>query len=212
MEPQSQIPRQPFLLDSKRKSKPSLFEVDLLVSNDRYTYGFTIDSKRVLEEWLYAYPQGKKQSWFVRRSPGAHEYTFSRFLTGENKSIQALTRPNSLFLSAAAQNNHRMLIPIFEWFAKAMIFIDQEGRNDGGRAALTYRGSGTQDLILEMVKNSDLGVSGIDIEDKQTSHELKKAIEPLWVDDPEGMAALFVSLPSGTARSLRTSTYRFLSR
>jgi hypothetical protein len=38
-------------------------------------------------------------------------------MPGENEAIQALTRPNSLFLSAAAQNNHETLLPIFQWFS-----------------------------------------------------------------------------------------------
>jgi hypothetical protein len=175
-----------------------LFEVDILLSNDRYTYGFIIDSKKVREEWLYAYPQGKKQSWFVRRSAGAHEYTFSRFLVGENKAIQALTRPNSLFFSAAAQNNHRLLIPIFEWFAKTTSFVNEVNR-DGSRfgysAAGKYCDSQFQERILEIVRNSDLGVIGIDIENEDFSDNLKKAVEALLAEHPEALKQVMASSP-----------------
>ena len=42
--------------------------------------------------------------------------SFSDKLAGENKMIAQLVRKNSLFLSAAAQNNHEMLLPIYNWF------------------------------------------------------------------------------------------------
>lgn len=59
--PKSLIPRQPFLLSAGSIGVSSLFEVDFLLDQIRYTYGFVLDSESVLEEWLYAYPQGKKQ-------------------------------------------------------------------------------------------------------------------------------------------------------
>lgn len=40
-------------------------------------------------------------------------FEFGKMLHGENGAIRSLTRPNSLFLSAAAQNNHAGLLPIF---------------------------------------------------------------------------------------------------
>src|SRR6266700_4109033 len=42
--PDGGIPRKPFLLDTKSLSSPSLFEVDILLNEARYTYGFVIDS------------------------------------------------------------------------------------------------------------------------------------------------------------------------
>src|SRR5882724_4233019 len=87
--PDGGIPRTPFLIDSKARAKPSSYEVDFVLDNSRYTYGFVVDSLRVLEEWLHAYPSGKKQVWFTRDVSEAKEFTFSRLLLGENKSIQA---------------------------------------------------------------------------------------------------------------------------
>jgi AAA15 family ATPase/GTPase len=115
--PGQNIKRDAFRLD---ESKPTFFEVDVLLKGVRYQYGFAIDSNRVIHEQLYAYPNNKKQEWFTRK---AQEFRFGKNLKGGKGNIAALTRPNSLFLSAAAQNNHKMLTPIYKWFSEFVVFL-----------------------------------------------------------------------------------------
>lgn len=96
-----------------RISDPSLFEVTFVLDRVRYQYGFQASDERFLEEWLYAWPSGRKQVWFERED-GA--FRFGENLKGQNKVIERLTRPDALFLSAAVQNNHQQLAPVFGWF------------------------------------------------------------------------------------------------
>lgn len=110
-EPTEGVPRDPFAL-SDRKADQSTFVVDFILESTRYEYGFAVDDEVVKEEWLHAWPGRRKQEWFNRDD---QSFEFGRMLHGENKAIGALTRTNSLFLSAAAQNNHSQLTPVFEW-------------------------------------------------------------------------------------------------
>ncbi|MBK7535701.1 MAG: ATP-binding protein [Myxococcales bacterium] len=112
-EPIGGVPRRSFALGVDAHT-PSTFVAEMMIEGARYEYGFAVDDEVVREEWLRAWPNGRKQEWFSR-----DEQTFEigRSLHGENKVIEALVRPNSLFLSAAAQNNHEQLTPIFQWFA-----------------------------------------------------------------------------------------------
>ena len=116
-EPDAPIPRQPFAF-GPQKNAPSLFEVTILVHGVRYEYGFVAADDRFVEEWLFAFPVGKRQIWFERDDAGI---TFGDHLKGENKVIREVTRPNSLFLSAAAQLKHEQLLPIFRWFSSAVV-------------------------------------------------------------------------------------------
>ncbi len=125
-EPEGGVPQEPFALSS-RAGDPSLYEVDVLVGGVRYRYGFVLSASRVEEEWLHAWPQGRKQAWLTREGD---DFDFSRNLGGENEAIRGLTRPNSLFLSAAAQNNHAALSPIFAWF-RATRLETSAGRSAG---------------------------------------------------------------------------------
>ena len=63
--PYEGLPRDPFAWGPKR-SEPSLFEVTALISGVRHQYGFLVNDECVLEEWLYAWPNRKKQVWFER--------------------------------------------------------------------------------------------------------------------------------------------------
>jgi uncharacterized protein len=110
--PDRGIPRAPFAWGSK-SSEPSLFEVTILQEGTRYQYGFVADDERFLEEWLYAWPAGRKQSWFEREGD---DFKFGEHLRGENRMIAQVTRPNALFVSAAAQLGHQQLDEINRWF------------------------------------------------------------------------------------------------
>jgi len=112
-EPESEPPRDAFALSDK-VNEASLFEVDIVVDGTRCRYGFVLGVKGVEEEWLTAWPKGRKQLWFEREGD---TFSFGKHLLGENATIQKVTRPNSLFLSAAAQNNHAQLSTVYQWFA-----------------------------------------------------------------------------------------------
>lgn len=110
--PEGGVPRHPFAWGDKT-AEPSVFEIALRINGVRYEYGFCADNERFTEEWLYAYPLARKQMWFEREGD---EIKFGEHLHGENRTIEKLTRPNSLFLSSAAQNKHAQLTPIFRRF------------------------------------------------------------------------------------------------
>lgn len=111
--PDEGIPRDPFAWGQKR-DEPSLFEVEFVLDGVPYRYGFRANSEIFLEEWLFAWPNGKTQKWLTR---DGDVFKYSEHLRGENKVIEGVTRANALFLSAAAQLKHPQLSPIFSWFS-----------------------------------------------------------------------------------------------
>jgi predicted ATPase len=116
-EPESGIPRSPFAWGPKRR-EPSTFEVSFSVRNCRYEYGFSLNDEIVEEEWLYAWPNGRKQTWFERDGV---KFDFGNNLSGPNEIIQEVTRPNALFLSVATQHNHPQLTEVYSWFHRITI-------------------------------------------------------------------------------------------
>ena len=87
----------PFLLNQNSTQEPSFFEIEILIDNQTYTYGFTADNLKVYEEWLYI-KEGKakkEKCLFVRTEEGigiADEYN-------EGKGLEEKVRDNGLFLS-----------------------------------------------------------------------------------------------------------------
>lgn len=117
------VPRHAFKLDASYTNKPSRFEIDFVHEEVRYHYGFEADDTVFLAEWLHAIPRSHRRILFEREGS---EFRFGRELKGRSKTnntIVELTRPNSLFLSTAAQNNHEQMSAIFEYFRSLACFM-----------------------------------------------------------------------------------------
>jgi hypothetical protein len=141
---------------------PATFSVDFLLDGVRHEYGFSITREAVLKEWMYAYPLGEKQTWFIRKRDKPID--FGAELLGDNRTIERLTRPNSLFLSAAAQNNHQALSPVYRWFSQQLQFVV------GGRAlglqpaeSLLCRAD-KQPELARMLSSADFGIEGVSLQ------------------------------------------------
>lgn len=93
---------------------PSIFEVNFIHDRVRYQYGFEASAEEFLSEWLYWYPNQHQQKLFTRTKM---EFDWGRALKGQREIIRELTRANSLFLSAAAQNGHESLSRVRDAFA-----------------------------------------------------------------------------------------------
>jgi hypothetical protein len=175
--PDKGVPRDPFAWGPKR-NEPSLFEVTFLLEDVRFQYGFVASDERFLEEWLHAWPKGKKQAWFEREGDA---FKFGEHLKGENKLIEGVTRDNALFLSAAAQHKHPQLTPIFSWFGAVdavnlpagrqslPLGLPSEyplrGRFDGHLGAWLQKllsggdlGEPLLDRIRPLLRNADIGI------------------------------------------------------
>jgi AAA15 family ATPase/GTPase len=160
--PDGPIPREPFLSDEESRQSPSEFELDFLTSGIRYRYGFRVDSALVLEEWLYAYPLGKKQTWFHRKQ--GKPILFGARMPGENRTIESLTRKNSLFFSAAAQNNHEALLPVYYWITTSPSVIGDRASYRKLTAMLCKLFPDYLAEVARLVSAADLGISGVKAE------------------------------------------------
>jgi hypothetical protein len=187
-EPDSGTPQEPFAL-SERANAPSLYEVEIVVDRVRYQYGFVVSATRVEEEWLHAWPLGRKQVWFDREGD---VFEFGKNFHGENETIRGLTRPNSLFLSAGAQNNHAALLPVFRWFHPVHFEMKRN------RAGFAFHGNiGTllgelfapqhqqhlfdeasaqkdRDFIVRLLQAADTGILDIRVEEGSPTPEVER--------------------------------------
>jgi hypothetical protein len=177
--PDQPVPVEPFVGDDR--ALPSEFSVDFLLGGIRYQYGFAANSQAILREWLYVYPKGKRQLWFKRVE--AAPISFGAKMPGENKTIEGLVRKNSLFLSAAAQNNHEALSPVYSWFSQSMSFVIGHLELPG---RVTYSANAAQFCQEEMVKatvarlliQADLGIAELSVEDTPWAEIENRVLEP----------------------------------
>ena len=181
--PDGGVPREPFAWGAAA-SEPSLFEVTVLLEGVRYRYGFVADEERFLEEWLYAWPRGRKQSWFER---DGDSFKFGENLQGENRLVEEVTRPNALFLSAAVQHRHQQLEPLYRWLSGIQTIrvrrfetdrypMDDELENDVWLGKVFLQGSTSDQksrraAFLELLHAADVGIVDVRVEDRRSEWE-----------------------------------------
>ncbi len=113
-EPGSGVPfSRPFALNPACSENRTSFDVDFVIDGVRHHYGFEMSDDAFLSEWLYAFPKARSRMLFERDGT---QFDFGRSLSGKNRTISELVRPNSLFLSAAAQNGHKQLSSLYSYF------------------------------------------------------------------------------------------------
>lgn len=174
-QPDQGVPRTPFCLDGGGQQRPTELELDFLLGEVRYSYGFQVDDEQILAEWLHAFPQGRRQSWFTREKS---TFSFGKKLAGQNRAIAALTRKNSLFLSAAAQNNHEQLMPLYRWLVQSIQLIDLSSyATDAGWFARetvhALSQSGSRRAVVELLRFADLGIVDARIRRRQNSEQIQ---------------------------------------
>ncbi|RAY14887.1 ATP-binding protein [Actinomadura craniellae] len=156
------VPRDRFALARSAEAEPSTFGVDLLLDGQRYVYGFGADDDRITEEWLYTYPHGRRRVLFERDGDDFH---FGDTLRGPKSTIEEVTRPNSLFLSAAAQHNLEQAAPIFAWFETSLVIAHQLDPLERRRSALRQLArKDNAGRMIQLMNSADLGISGIEVE------------------------------------------------
>jgi AAA15 family ATPase/GTPase len=156
--PEGKIDATPFSL-SKSAETVSVFRLDFVVKDIPYEYGFSINSERIVGEWLNSFPKGRRQVWFERTEESS-EIKFGESLVGENRSIEKLTRKNSLFLSAAAQNNHAMLSPLFSWLTSKLTILFDSHSSFNSEAIGKYSDSSR---LGKFLARADLGIVGLKV-------------------------------------------------
>jgi uncharacterized protein len=116
---------QPFKLDPASAQQPTEFEITFLLAGVRHQYAFSMTAQRIVSESLLVYRSSKPTQLFNRQHADGdvYDYEFSTYLSGPRKVWQESTRPNSLFLSMAAQLNSEQLGPVFNWIVRNIVFL-----------------------------------------------------------------------------------------
>jgi hypothetical protein len=189
VEPGLGLVRDPFRLDAECLNEPSRYVVDLILKNIRYTYGFTLDSERILEEWLYYYPLNRRRRVFERDGDD--------FVWGEESGkkpdlerIAEITAPAALFISTVARFSRRKaesdtpdaepLHTVYSWFYRT------RARTRPGPRISRHLGLAFPDVeddrlvIVDLLRAADIGIVDVTIKSPGPIQS------PLFADFPEG--------------------------
>ncbi|MBB1260300.1 AAA family ATPase [Streptomyces alkaliterrae] len=200
-QPGGGVQRLPFLLAEDGRERPSTFAVDIVVDEVRHEYGFSVDDHRVLAEWLYSYPHRKRRKLFVR---DGDDFDYGDTFRGERKLIEHVVRPNSLYLSAGASNNHPVLGRLYQWFHRRLrIATDANYTQRFGETMSLWSGS-ERDQIDSLLRYADTGAETFEVSEEATSEEeMNRVLQLLRLINPENYDEADVVQSLKSRRSVR---------
>ena len=161
------VPHHAFKLDDASRERPSQYDVDFFLDGVRYHYGFESSDTRFEAEWLYSFPKSHRRTVFERQRDN---FRFGRELRGRNRVIAELTKPNTLFVSAAAQHRHEQLSRVFSYFRSLQsfmsIFVPSE------QAALAFAQDGLDPRVIDFLERIDTGVCDYQLKETALPEEM----------------------------------------
>lgn len=160
----------PFKLDATSTKLPTEFEVTFLIDGVRYQYGFAMDRQRIIREELLVYKAFKPQRWFHRHldtESGEDVYEFVTNFKGDKTLWKRATRPNSLFLSMAAQLNSEVLRPIYDWFAHKLVIFNEQTPLSPYFSVQMLKHEAQRKAIREFLRDADISIADIEVSTKQ---------------------------------------------
>lgn len=163
---------QPFRLDSAFEGEPTSFEVTFLIDSVRYQYGFSLVPERVVEEHLLVYKASKPQRWFERsydESTGEDSYYFGSGLKGPKSTWEESTRPNSLFLSMAAQLNSESLRPVFNWLVNTLVIFNEHNSLGPNFTISQLHDREKRQAICDFLGAADISIDNIEVESRKVA-------------------------------------------
>jgi AAA15 family ATPase/GTPase len=148
-----------FRFSMETEGKPSFFEIVFILEGRVYRYGFEVDKKRVVSEWLFHIPKVKESKLFERNG---NEIKMTKVFK-EGNLVADRTRRNALFLSVNAHFEGKISTKIFRWFESDFNVISGIHSDIYKDLTVEYFSQYKND-ILELIKKFDLGIDDISID------------------------------------------------
>lgn len=115
------IPIKRFAFDNEALKEPAEFEVFFKYRNNEYQYGFSLDNKSIVEEWLYLKKENSKDKYitlFERTKEGID--CNSKLLKGAENFI-SMIEGKTLFLSIISNAKIPYAKDVYSWFILSWI-------------------------------------------------------------------------------------------
>lgn len=180
LNPKDSLNYEPFALDTSSSQLPTSFEIQFIINDSKYRYGFDYNKTAIVNEWLYKETaKGKEVELFLRAED---EYEISDKYFEEGIGKEKSTPANRLFISVVAQLNGEISQEILEWFENfnAIDGADTE-RYESITLEMLHDKKDGYDNALSFFRKLQLGFNNIVIEDKQLTPDILESLK----DAPE---------------------------
>jgi AAA15 family ATPase/GTPase len=165
---EKKLPYDPFLFSHGTEGVPTEFEIIYYYNGVKYAYGFSYDTKQILTEDLYHWPNGREALIFSRNRD---QYEF-RENVNEQMTLAGRTPSNKLYLVSSNEWNAPQTELAYKWFAEKLLPYDEHDTPDITNTVLETPGNPIinphqehplRDKIVKEFILADLGIVGADV-------------------------------------------------
>ena len=188
-QPGDEIRQQPHKLLSF--DVPSEYSVQFVVNGIIYAYGFALQNKLVVDEYLFYFPNGRQKKIFERT---ADDYIPGDSFKNKFDSCKDVIKPNRLFLSCAANFSAVQEIEtVFNFFKEELVIYRGFGLDNWRQYSLNriHDDSRVKAAVLTFLKSLDTGINDIVVDIQETNMSVDE-IDPYM---PKELKALLANHP-----------------
>ncbi|SFD25140.1 AAA family ATPase [Clostridium uliginosum] len=203
------IPIKRFAFDSEALKEPAEFEVFFKFNNNEYQYGFSLDNKKIIEEWLYFKKDNSKHKYITlfERSKSDIECD-SKLLKGAENFIP-MVGDKTLFLSIISNAKIPYAKDIFEWFLAPVI----DYGNIKFESALTQllspniEDESYQKELVNFLNAIDINIDGIIVEKPENENDRPKIYTKHLMKDKKNYYKMPITEESSGTQKMFTLFY-----
>lgn len=187
------LPAEPFLLEDSCAQLPCFFQLNFIIEEVLYRYGFEITAEKVRSEWLYRKKANIEKPLFLREEDVIE--LFPGF--EEGKDLEERTLDNGFFLAVCDAFNGAISKKIMHWFNNLSIISGVH--HDGYRTQTLemLENPTTHDDLKALISLLDLG-----FEDLELSKDAPE--EPRMIQSISMVAEKSVQYMTRSRRKIKT--------
>lgn len=173
----TKLPITPFKFDKEYKNKPSKFEIKFIVNNIRYVYGFVADEKKIDEEYLYYYPNGRETKIFDRTN--VNEYSYTQKDEKILREIESKNAPNKFFLATATNWNFEKTKAVYNFLTTGIgTFYNLETLKTTALSQYA-KNEKLKDFTLDFLKKADFNIEDYKVVEVAVPEEILSEIKKM---------------------------------
>lgn len=201
-----------FKLDKKFLTKPTYVEYEIQHKGKNYAYGFIINAKEIVDEWLFEINKSGETKIFERKRTTEYDlnFLFKKNKTSLEKQFLAFTAkgtPRNQLLITQIRNTNvtdnvtdiEDILNVIDWFQNALTVIYPGTKNISKKFEL-HKDTNLQQVFKDMLDYFDTGIDGIefkevDFEKMDIPSEVKEDIKNDLFSEKSEKTSAFLSNP-----------------
>lgn len=150
------LPYEPFAFVDE-EMEPTRFEIIYYNEGIKYAYGFSFDRDKIINEYLYHWPNGREALVFSREG---EKYEFRENIQ-EQMTLSGRTSENRLYLTSSNEWNCFQTEKAYLWFQKNLRGVVATGTSNEITIDAIRKGGEEKQRILKEMMLADLGICNV---------------------------------------------------